>query len=244
MEHGIFNLKERIQSGETIIGVSLPPENAVTYLDEISREKYYNFVAIDSQHRPINEEKLVDFCNKSNFLGIPVQLRIKHRKEYFLIGNILDLGVSLIEVPQVENISNVKNSSSEMNYPNQGRRSWGGNSRVCIEKFSDKFEYRNWWNQKSILWAQLESINAINNALNYAENGANIVSWGPNDLAFNIESNPYNSLKNDDDCVNNVLNQLSNSKTKLCMRTYGEKDITKYKSMGVSVFLDETILVN
>ncbi len=42
MEHGIFNLKERIQSGETIIGVSLPPENAVTYLDEISREKYYN----------------------------------------------------------------------------------------------------------------------------------------------------------------------------------------------------------
>ena len=54
----------------------------------------------------------------------------------------------------------------------------------------------------------------------------------------------YNSLKNDDDCVNNVLNQLSNSKTKLCMRTYGEKDITKYKSMGVSVFLDETILVN
>ena len=242
-EHGINILKEKIISGEKLIGVSLIPHNAFNYIDEIVSLKKYNFVAIDSQHQPLNEEKLSKFCLKSNDLGLPVLLRIKHRNEIFLSGNYLDLGVSMIEVPQVEDISEVINANLYMKYPSIGKRSWGGDTRVCINEIPGRLEYSSWWNKKSVFWAQIESIKAVNNANLFAINGADILSWGPNDLAFNLEQNLKDPLKSDDDCINNVLTQLKDSNTKLCVRTYSDYDISKYNSMGVTLFLDETILV-
>ena len=158
-----------------------------------------------------------NFVLKSNNLGFPVLLRIKHRNEIFLTGNYLDLGVSMIEVPQVENISEVINANLYMKYPSIGKRSWGGETRVSINEIPGRLDYSFWWNKRSVFWAQIESIKAVNNAKLFAVNGADILSWGPNDLAFNLEQNLKDPLKSNDDCINNVLAQLKDSKHKtLC----------------------------
>jgi 2-keto-3-deoxy-L-rhamnonate aldolase RhmA len=91
---------------------------------------------------------------------------------------------------------------------------------------------------------QLESISAVVQAKDFAEAGADVLSWGPNDLAFNREANPDHFLKTDDDCINHVLQELKGTKTKLCLRTYGDEQLARYEQMGATMFLDETAIAS
>ena len=64
-------------------------------------------------------------------VGADMHFRIKHTRHSYLIGNILDLGPTLIEVPQVENVATVDESIEHFYFPPVARRSWiGGASRV------------------------------------------------------------------------------------------------------------------
>ena len=102
------NLKQRMKSGEILIGVSVPINASLNEMESIISKDEYAFVSTDSQHNAFNEETLVDFCQHASKLGIPVQFRIKHTRETYLIGNILDLGPLGIEVPQVEDIETAR----------------------------------------------------------------------------------------------------------------------------------------
>ena len=237
------SLKQRVNNGDIILGVSAPINASKSDLENILSKDAYDFIGTDSQHSAFNEERLVEFCGIAAELEVPVQFRIKHTRESYLIGNLLDLGPIGVEVPQTETEETARESVDYFYYPQQGKRSWGGETRVCINQIPGRLEYSSWWNEKSVLWAQIESIKAVNNANLFAINGADILSWGPNDLAFNLEQNLKDPLKSDDDCINNVLTQLKDSNTKLCVRTYSDYDISKYNSMGITLFLDETILV-
>ncbi|MCZ6680104.1 MAG: hypothetical protein O7E52_22975, partial [Candidatus Poribacteria bacterium] len=95
-------LKQRIHDGEHIYGISVPVSSDRARLAAILDGGDYDFVSTDSQHSAYNEEQLVAFCQLANEFDIPVQFRIKHTRNAYLIGNYLDLGPSGIEVPQVE----------------------------------------------------------------------------------------------------------------------------------------------
>ena len=127
------NLKQRMRSGEILIGVSVPLNATLNQMEEIISKDDYAFVSTDSQHSAFNEETLVNFCHHAKKLEIPTQFRIKHTRETYLIGNILDLGPLGIEVPQVEDIDTVKEAVNYFYYPQKGVRSWGGVERYGIE---------------------------------------------------------------------------------------------------------------
>ena len=58
--------------------------------DEIGRileKDYFDFISTDSQHSPLSEERLAQFCDYANDFGIPVNLRIKNTHHTYLIGN-------------------------------------------------------------------------------------------------------------------------------------------------------------
>ena len=86
------SLKQRIRSGEIVVGVSASLNTSRSQLEDILGKDSYTFVSVDSQHSPYNEERLVEFCATAEEVGIPVQFRIKHTRHAYLIGNILDLG--------------------------------------------------------------------------------------------------------------------------------------------------------
>ncbi|MCZ0940718.1 MAG: hypothetical protein OXJ55_18885, partial [Caldilineaceae bacterium] len=96
------SLKQRIRSGELVIGVSAPFNATKSQLEEILSKDSYDFLSVDSQHSPYNEERVVEICGMAAELGVPVQFRIKHTRHAYLIGNILDLGPLGIEIPIVE----------------------------------------------------------------------------------------------------------------------------------------------
>ena len=60
-------------------------------LTNLIESNIYDFVLIDGQHAPLNEDSISNFCYIANELNIHVQFRIKHTNLAFLSGNYIDL---------------------------------------------------------------------------------------------------------------------------------------------------------
>ena len=232
------NLKQRIKEGELLIGVSVPLNASKDQMEAIIEKDNYAFIFTDSQHGAFNEETLLAFCNYANQLGIPSQFRIKHTRHAYLIGNILDLGPVGIEVPQVEDIETVKEAIRYFYYPRKGGRSVGGGARYGIEGREDRIEYGNWWNETGFLSIQMESIRAVTTAAKLAVEGVDCLTWGPNDLLYDIEAHPKHSLQTVDDCLKHALDQLEGTTTRISFRSYDYKLRDKYIDMGVTILME------
>jgi len=232
------NLKQKMRSGEILVGVSVPLNATLNQIEEIISKDDYAFVNTDSQHFAFNEETLVNFCQYAKKLDIPTQFRIKHTREAYLIGNILDLGPLAIEVPQVENIDTVNEAVNYFYYPQKGLRSWGGVERYGIEKISERLAYSDWWNRTGILCLQMESLRAVTSVKQLSIEGVDCLTWGPNDLMYDIEAHPKHPLQTVDDCVRHALEQLEGTETKISFRSYDWKLREKYIDMGVTILME------
>ena len=232
------SLKERVRSGETVLGLHVPiglERDRVRYI--LDREPY-EFLWVDSQHAPLNEETLVSFCAMASDLGLPVQLRIKHTLQAYMIGNYLDLGPSGVEVPQVEDESTVDEAISSFYYPPAGMRSVGGVTRVGSKERSDRIEYAKWWTDYGVLWIQIESLEAVMKGRQLAKPGVDCLSFGPQDLTFSLESHADPPFKTFDECIGYVVEQLSDTTVAVCHRTTTLDSRQKYLDMGVRVLLE------
>ena len=231
-------LKQRIRRGEIIIGVSASLDSDRGQLEDILSKDTYDFISLDSQHSPYNEEKLVTFCSIAEDLGMPVQFRIKNTHHAYLIGNILDLGPMAIEVPLVEDEAIVDEALDAFYYPQVGKRSWGGAARHGISGREDRLEYANWWNNNGILCLQIESLAAVKDAAQLAKAGVDCLTWGPADLSFDLEAHPEHPFQTVDDCLVNVLKQLEDTEVKVSFRNGTPDQRDKYREMGVTVFME------
>lgn len=241
---GEQNLKERIKRGETTIGVSVPWNATKAQIEEIwSKDDQYSYIAVDSQHNPLVESQLQELCVAAQELAIPVHFRIKHTNYTFQVGNWLDLGPSLIEVPQTETEVTAQEAVDYFYYRQPGRsfgkRSWGGATRVGVDTTPERLEYASWWNGFGVLMLQVESIQAISNIPRLARAGVDCISWGPADLSFDREANPNHLLAvSDDACMAYAVQNCVDAGVKLMDRNYDWKLRQKYIDMGATVLLE------
>ena len=232
-------LKQRIHDRETVLGVAVSTWTDSDRLKAIFDRHAYDFVHIDGQHSAFDEKELFAFCEAADQLGVPVQLRIEHTRNAYLIGNYLDLGPSGVEVPQVELESTVDEAIASMYYPPIGNRSWG-EPRRGPQVPTDRVEYARWWSEYGLLWLQLESIDAVTNTRRLAKTGVDCLSFGPNDLDFSLEAHPHHPFRSVDECVRHVAEQLADSSVALCFRTTPDTR-AKYADMGATVFIEPPI---
>ncbi len=237
---GEENLKERIRRGETTIGVSVPWNATKSQIEDIwSKDDEYNYIAVDSQHNPLDESVLQSVCVAAQELSIPVHFRIKHTNYTFQIGNWLDLGPSSIEVPQTELESTAQEAVDYFYYRPKGKRSWGGPTRVGIESRSEIHEYKDWWNDFGVLMLQVESIQAITNIPRLVREGVDCISWGPADLSLDREEHPHHAIAGSDDAaIEYAVKVCRDSGVKLMVRNYDWKLREKYLEMGATVLLE------
>ena len=88
-----------------------------------------------------------------------------------------------------------------------------------------------------ILAIQVESVEAVTNIQKLAKPGVSVVTFGPNDLLFNLEEHPEYPLQNVDDCMRNVAAQLAGTDIRLAMGTATEpEERDKYLEMGITLF--------
>jgi 2-keto-3-deoxy-L-rhamnonate aldolase RhmA len=230
------SLKQRIRNGEIVVGIRAEVGWSQSQLEDVLAQDTYHFVTLDSQHSPYNEEKLLAFCGMASGLGMPVQFRIKHTRHAYLIGNVLDLGPWAIEVPLVEDEAVVDEAFNAFYYPQVGKRSWGGAGYNIQGK--GRLEYADWWNNNGVLCLQMETVKAVTNARQLAKPGVDCLTWGPADLAFDLEAHPQFPFQTVDDCVRHVLAQLEGTGVRISFRN-GTADLrNKYIDMGVTVFME------
>lgn len=232
------NLKHRIRSGQISIGAISPMTATKSRIEDIMASSDYTFLSTDSQHGPYDERLLVEFCEAADQVGVPVVFRIKHTFHSYLVGNILDLGPSGVEVPQTETDQTAQEAHDYFYYPQVGKRSWGGAARANVNDQPERLDYAKFWNDYGVLWLQIESLSAVTRAKSFAKQGVDCLSWGPADLSFNREANPDHPLKTDDDCIKHVVKLLSGTDTRLCIRSYQPELRNKYLDMGATVLLE------
>jgi 4-hydroxy-2-oxoheptanedioate aldolase len=232
------SLKERMHSGETLIGVSVPVGMQPERLTSVLEQGSYNFCWVDAQHTPVDEAALVAFTKMAADLGVDVMFRMMDPRHAYLVGHYLDLGVSGVEVPLVELERTVDEAVSNFYYSPVGRRSWGGAARLGFAKQPDRLEYSRWWNETGVLWVQIESINAVTHVRKLAKPGVDCISFGPADLSYDLEANPNHPFKSVDDCMRYAIEQLQGTGVAVCARGQYPSTRQKYTDMGASVLME------
>ena len=102
------SLKSRLARGDQLFGISTSITTDKYEAERIVSEGPYDFVWIDGQHSPVDQNEIADFSFMMTEMGVHVQFRIEHARNAYLIGHYLDLGISGIEVPQVEKTEEVQ----------------------------------------------------------------------------------------------------------------------------------------
>ena len=230
-------VKQRIRDGEIVRSVGVPMDIERAHLEGILGQHDCDYLSLDAQHGPLDEAQLAAFCAMAQDLKLPVQVRIKHTRHAYLIGNYLDLGPSGIMVPEVEDEAVVAESVNAFYYPQIGKRSWGGTLRVGLDERPDRLEYAAWWNAYGWLAIQIESVESVINAGKLARPGVDMFCFGPNDLMFSIEAHPRFPFRTLEDCVKHVLDQAKDTHVKVGMVAGAEtpEDREKYMNLGVTV---------
>ncbi len=233
-------LRQRIKDGEVLVALRGSLKTHKNQLADIWATGQYDYIWIDGQHTPFNEEQLVDYCGAAEELGIDVQLRIPHTRHAYLVGRYLDFGLSAVLVPEVMESETVDDAIAYAYYGPIGRRSWGGVFRRGLRSGTqemDRHAYAAWWNDYVVLGIQVESVEAVTDIKKLAKKGVSVVTFGPRDLSFSLEDHPEYPLQNVEDCMRNVAAQLQGTDIRLAMGTATlpeERD--PYLEMGITLF--------
>ena len=232
-----------MRAGEILVALRGSLDTSKSELADIWATDRYDYIWIDGQHTPFREEQLVSYCAAAEDLGIDVQLRIPHTRFAHMVGRYLDFGPSAVLVPEVMEEATVDDAIAYAYYPQMGRRSWGGAGRRglrSVAKGMDRLSYAEWWNDYVIVGIQVESVEAVTNVRKLAKPGISVVTFGPNDLSFNMEGHPGYPLKTVHDCMRNVAEQLAGTGVRIAMGT-GTKpeERDEYREMGVTLFQED-----
>ena len=236
-------LRQRIRDGEVLVALRGSLDTTKSQLSDIWATDHYDYIWIDGQHTAFSEESLVAYCTAAEELGIDVQVRIPHTRHAYLVGRYLDLGCSAVLVPEVMEEETVDDALAYAYYPQVGRRSWGGEARRGVRgvaKGMDRLQYAAWWNDYVTLSIQVESVEAVTNIKKLAKPGVTVVTFGPNDLSFNMEGHEGYPLKSVDECMRNVAAQLDGTGIRLAMGTGTKPDEReKYLEIGITLFQED-----
>ena len=235
-----MTLRQRMAAGEILVALRGSITTSKSELADIWSTGRYDYIWIDSQHTPFDEHKFVEYCGAAEDLGIDVQLRIPHTYQAFMVGRFLDLGPSAVLVPEVMDEKTVDDALAFAYYGSIGRRSWGGNARRGFKAGIDRLDYAKWWNDYVIVGIQVESVEAVTNIRKLAKPGVSVVTFGPNDLRFNMEDHPTYPLKTVEDCMRNVAEQLADTDIRIAMGTATKpEERDEYLEMGVTLFQED-----
>lgn len=230
-------LKARIRNGEVVTALRPPVTTTRPALEAMLAQGQFDLLYIDGQHTAFSDDQLVAFCAVAEALDLPVQFRLPHTRQTYLIGRYLDLGPTGILVPEVEDAATVEEAIAYAYYPPIGLRSWGGAARRGIGRGLSRTEYATWWNQTVVLAMQLESVEAIDRARELARPGIDYLAFGPSDLSFSLEMNPQYRLRTVDDCMRDVATQVRGDGVRLGMAIGTRPDErAPYLAMGLTMF--------
>lgn len=175
-------LKKKLTSKELTIGtwVTIPNQAVI----EILATAGFEWITLDIEHSAISVESVQNLLGHIQGNGMHGLVRVSKNEEV-VIKRVMDAGADGIIVPMIKNKAEAEQAVSFVKYPPVGKRGVGL-SRA--QKYGTDFEnYKKWTNSESVVIAQIEHIEAVNNLESILKvDGIDGIIVGPYDLSASM----------------------------------------------------------
>ena len=177
-----MDLKSKIKNKELSIGswISIPHSSVV----EIMASAGFEWLVVDIEHTATSLETAMQMISTIQSCGCKALVRVSKNEEV-VIKRVMDSGADGIIVPMINSRDDLKQAISYMHYPPVGKRGVG---LYRAQGYGTKFEeYKKWLSTESILIAQIEHIDGVNNLSDILEEELlDGVLVGPYDLSASM----------------------------------------------------------
>lgn len=176
------SLKEKLRNRENTIGswITIGHQAIIDILSEAG----FDWLTIDLEHTSIDLDEvqiLIGFIQSHRMAAI---VRVSKNEEV-VIKRVLDAGADGIIVPMVCSKEEAKMAVEFVKYPPMGERGVGLNR---AQRYGFGFEeYKKWVDEKSVVIAQIEHIDGVNNIEEIIQTeGIDGIIIGPYDLSGSL----------------------------------------------------------
>ncbi len=153
-----MNLKKRLQRNELTIGswITLGHPGIV----EIMAQTAFDWLVVDMEHSVIEADTAQLMISLIQASGKDALVRVGKNDE-LIIKRVMDAGATGVIVPMVNTADLARQAVSFVKYPPAGKRGVG---LARAQKYGYGFDdYKTWLEDQSVVVAQIEHIDAINN---------------------------------------------------------------------------------
>jgi 2-dehydro-3-deoxyglucarate aldolase len=175
-------LKKKLRENKCTIGswLTIPHQSII----EILSSAGFEWLTIDLEHSAIDIETAQNLISHIQANGMEALVRVSKNDEV-IIKRVMDAGANGVIVPMVKNAEDAKEAVSYVKYPPFGKRGVGL-SRA--QHYGIAFDsYKNWVKEESIVIAQIEHIESVNNLEEILDvEGIDGVIVGPYDLSASM----------------------------------------------------------
>ncbi|MFQ6123950.1 MAG: HpcH/HpaI aldolase/citrate lyase family protein [Candidatus Heimdallarchaeota archaeon] len=145
----------------------------------------FDFIILDLEHGPNSVENVQNLLRAAQISHILPIVRLKVENPS-VIGEVLDIGVAGIQVPQVTNAQTAKNTVKLAKFAPEGERGVCRYVRAAKYSSMDRFEYFKTANEALVI-LQLEGQEALDNLDEILDvPGIDIIFIGPYDLSQSL----------------------------------------------------------
>jgi 2-dehydro-3-deoxyglucarate aldolase len=172
-------LRKILRDGKIAVGMTVTighPDVA-----EILSNIGFDFINFDTQHSPLNIERVQHLMQSMSYSDITPTVRVQWN-EIFMINSALDIGAHGIIVPFVNNKEDMRRALSYARFPPQGVRSYGPRRASLRDP-----EYIRNCNEEILVIPQIEDKKGLENIEEILSvDGVEAFFIGPYDLSFSL----------------------------------------------------------
>ncbi len=174
-----MSLKQKLKNNELTVGswVTIGHQSVV----EIMASAGFDWLTIDMEHSVIDLTMAQNLMGHIQAAGMKALVRVSKNEEV-IIKRIMDAGADGIIVPMVNSREDAEQAVRYVKYPPMGKRGVG---LARAQKYGTGFdEYKQWLNDESVIIAQVEHIDSVNNLEEIISTpGIDGIMVGPYDLS-------------------------------------------------------------
>ena len=177
--------KIALQNGEMVLGTMLT-ECRSTGIVQVLKNCSFDFVIIDNEHGPFNQETIADLSRMCQLVGITPIVRVPDLLYPHLCVS-LDSGAQAIMLPRITTPDQVRTAVDMMKYPPMGHRGNAMNRSHTKFMVGDLPQFIEDMNEATMLVAQIETAESLETVDEIASiDGVDVIFIGPNDLAISL----------------------------------------------------------
>jgi len=175
-------MKEELKSNNVSIGTWLTIGDSI--VAEMLCQAGFDWVAVDLEHSAISISEAQDLIRVIDLCGKVPAVRVSENN-MTEIKRVLDAGAQVIIVPMINNREQAAAAVKSVKYPPVGIRGVG---LARAQKYGFGFEeYKEWNDKESVVIAQVEHIDSINNLEEILQvDGIDATFIGPYDLSGSL----------------------------------------------------------